>query len=401
MTTVAPSAPAPVAPDASASQGKGESTDPSAFAAEFESALTSLTAAVASPAATVPAATTAASASASASASSSASETTASATLPVPELASAEGAASVLSEVVAVPAVPSGSLAAPLPETPVVPIPTSEVTELAGVSTPDAGVAAPAGTPLSVMSDAAPAVTDDSGDDETAGTDAPAEPEAVLDLLGAAVPAPTQPVVQATSERSSSSESATAVASVSRSATTESAPAPTASAPVDAATPAAPTPPVVAPATPALQAPDEVAAPAAPARAQAPDLVGQLARPLHGLRSFGDGTHIITIRVTPENLGPVAVRAHVSGDSMRIELVAPTEQAREAIKTILPDLRRDLSGSGGQATLDLSSGNQSSGRESAPRDSAPSSRGNDLAASTPATGIRNLSRTDAALDVLA
>ena len=86
---------------------------------------------------------------------------------------------------------------------------------------------------------------------------------------------------------------------------------------------------------------------------------------------------------------------------MRIELVAPTDQARAAIKDILPDLRRDLSGSGGQATLDLSSGNQPSGRESAPRDTAPSGRGNASVASAPAPGIRATTRSDVGLDVLA
>jgi len=142
-------------------------------------------------------------------------------------------------------------------------------------------------------------------------------------------------------------------------------PSPTPVATTDAVAPAdvaQVTPPAVAaPSAPRSAA--EVAAPAAAARAAAPDLAAQLSSPLRGLRTAGDGTHSMTISVTPDNLGPVQVRAHVSGENVRIELIAPTDQAREALKAILPDLRRDLSSGGGQATLDLSSGNQPSGRE--------------------------------------
>ncbi|MCU1411755.1 MAG: hypothetical protein JWR04_2462, partial [Rhodoglobus sp.] len=201
-------------------------------------------------------------------------------------------------------------------------------------------------------------------------------------VVASAAPAPT-------------AKEAAAVSGVSDTAAPLAAPAP------DTTAPAAPVAPAPAPAVAAPQAPDEVAAPAAPARAQAPDLVGQLSRPLQGLRSFGDGTHVISISVTPDSLGPVAVRAHVTGDSIRIELVAPTDQARAAIRDILPDLRRDLSGAGGQATLDLSSGNQPSGRESAPREAPAQGRLTDSAAPASATGIRPISRTDAGLDVLA
>jgi flagellar hook-length control protein FliK len=109
-----------------------------------------------------------------------------------------------------------------------------------------------------------------------------------------------------------------------------------------------------------------------PAPVEPAPLAGQLSRPLLALRSAGNGDHVMTINVTPDNLGPVVVRAHVSGDSVRIELVAPTDQAREAIKAIMPELRRDLFQAGGQTSLDLSSsggrGGDGTFRES---DSAP------------------------------
>lgn len=163
------------------------------------------------------------------------------------------------------------------------------------------------------------------------------------------------------------------------------------------------TAPVAPPAPLPLAAPLAPAAPTdggAPRQAD-PPLVPQLARPLAALRAAGDGNHIITISVTPENLGPVTVRAHVSGDAVRIELVAPTEQARDALKAIMPDLRRDLSQSGGQLSLDLSSGNQPSGREWL-RDSADGNRARDSRIPAVATslGAPIAVRSESALDVL-
>ena len=189
------------------------------------------------------------------------------------------------------------------------------------------------------------------------------------------------------------------VASVPATAVTPS-PAPVAT--TDAVAPADVTP-VTPPAVAAPSAPRgaaEVAAPAAAARAAAPDLAAQLSSPLRGLRTAGDGTHSMTISVTPDNLGPVQVRAHVSGENVRIELVAPTDQAREALKAILPDLRRDLSSGGGQATLDLSSGNQPSGRENPASDQG----GRRLSEPTPAPRLTESLRpvrVDSGLDVFA
>ena len=68
----------------------------------------------------------------------------------------------------------------------------------------------------------------------------------------------------------------------------------------------------------------------------------------------------MTISVTPDTLGPVTVRAHVSPEGIRVELFAPTDLGRDAIRAILPDLRKDLAGAGVGANLDLSSQNQPS-----------------------------------------
>lgn len=68
----------------------------------------------------------------------------------------------------------------------------------------------------------------------------------------------------------------------------------------------------------------------------------------------------MTISVTPDTLGPVTVRAHVGPEGIRVELFAPTDIGRDAIRAILPDLRKDLAGAGVGANLDLSSQNQPS-----------------------------------------
>jgi flagellar hook-length control protein FliK len=82
------------------------------------------------------------------------------------------------------------------------------------------------------------------------------------------------------------------------------------------------------------------------------------------LASAAPGEHVVTISVTPENLGPVTVRAHITGEGIRVELFAPTDLAREALRVILPDLRRDLAGTGLSAQLDLSSDSQAGDPES-------------------------------------
>ncbi|KGM08303.1 hypothetical protein N869_13100, partial [Cellulomonas bogoriensis 69B4 = DSM 16987] len=112
------------------------------------------------------------------------------------------------------------------------------------------------------------------------------------------------------------------------------------------------------------QAPASTSSTAQPASAaqpavvpeQARALIDQLGARLVGLRAAGEGQHVMTVRVDPDTYGPVRVVAHISGDGVRIELVGAGEQAREALRAALPDLRRDLAAGGLNAELGLGSG---------------------------------------------
>jgi flagellar hook-length control protein FliK len=95
--------------------------------------------------------------------------------------------------------------------------------------------------------------------------------------------------------------------------------------------------------------------------APAPAFAAQIAKPLFTIAGAAFGDHTVTITVTPDNLGPVTVRAHVTADGMRVQLFAPTDAGRDALRAVLPDLRRDLAGSGINSSLDLSSQNQPNG----------------------------------------
>jgi flagellar hook-length control protein FliK len=113
------------------------------------------------------------------------------------------------------------------------------------------------------------------------------------------------------------------------------------------------------PAAPAPAAPTPTAS--APTADPTP-LANQLAKPIFSLQHAGAGEHVVTVTVNPESLGPVTVRAHVDAAGMRVELFAPTDAGRDAIRSILGDLKRDLAGQGLSSTLDLSSQNQPSDR---------------------------------------
>ncbi|MFW0771135.1 flagellar hook-length control protein FliK [Arthrobacter koreensis] len=121
------------------------------------------------------------------------------------------------------------------------------------------------------------------------------------------------------------------------------------------AQPAAPVMAVPAVAVPAVSATAPVQA---PAPAQPAPLLTQVTQPLFSLSTASTGEHVMTLSVTPENLGPVTVRAHVSPDGIRVELFAPNDAGREALRSILTDLRRDLSGAGMNTSLSLSAQDQ-------------------------------------------
>ncbi|WP_104195815.1 flagellar hook-length control protein FliK [Cryobacterium sp. M15] len=109
---------------------------------------------------------------------------------------------------------------------------------------------------------------------------------------------------------------------------------------------------------PAVVSTPTTAVVAAPASVNAMPLTAQIMKPLFSLTTAAPGEHVLTISVSPDNLGPVTVRAHVTGEGIRVELFAPTDLARDALRVILPDLRRDLAGSGLSAQLNLSSDSQ-------------------------------------------
>lgn len=102
--------------------------------------------------------------------------------------------------------------------------------------------------------------------------------------------------------------------------------------------------------------PAQVASVAAPVTVPAarPVLLPQITAPVLSLAQAPDGDHSLTLTVSPENLGPVTVRAHISGGAIHIELHAPNDLGREALRAILADLRRDLAAAAPHASLLLS-----------------------------------------------
>lgn len=147
------------------------------------------------------------------------------------------------------------------------------------------------------------------------------------------------------------------VASPAGSAPVVAAPAASAPATADAAgTTVAVTAP--SPASPPPVAPSTPAATAALAR---PVPLPQISAPVVALAQAADGDHSLTLTVSPENLGPVTVRAHISGGAIHIELHAPNDLGREALRAVLADLRRDLAAAAPHASLMLSSSDDGPG----------------------------------------
>lgn len=111
-------------------------------------------------------------------------------------------------------------------------------------------------------------------------------------------------------------------------------------------------------AAPASQPASSVAAVPQPAPSQPVALLqAQLAQPLFRLAAAPQGQHIMTLQVSPEDLGPMTVRAHIDAAGVRIELFAPGDAGREAIRGILPELRKELAAAGFGASLDVSAHN--------------------------------------------
>ncbi|SDS91847.1 flagellar hook-length control protein FliK [Microterricola viridarii] len=232
-------------------------------------------------------------------------------------------AGTVPADAVATPASPTAGPAAPLPGV--------------GAATTAAMAAAPsAAVPGSSASGAAPAPSAT----EAAGA-ARSATQAPLAAAGPTASPLANPVANPTANAAAAPAPAAAASAVPIDGNGESAPAP-----VVAAVGPAPVSNSALTGTASLAQPGLPAAPV--------PLATQLARPLFTLAAAGDGTHHMTITVNPERLGPVTVQAVVAGDQLRIELFAPSDVARDAVRGILGELRRDLAGTGLHASLNLS-----------------------------------------------
>jgi flagellar hook-length control protein FliK len=240
------------------------------------------------------------------------------------------------------------------------------------IANPAPAAPSPSVPPASVQNPSAPGTTAPDADLQTPqpATGVPATP-APSSTRGAAPGAITPSTTAANSQAGSptpASHPAEAPTPVHAPALVGSQPAaaePAAPAAVPAVSSPMPTTPAATTASPSAPAPAASAAPAQP-------LNTQLAQPLFSLAGARTGEHVMTVQVTPENLGPVTVRAVISADDIRIELFSPSDGGRDALRQILTDLRRDLAGGGLAASLDLSSKNErGSSEERTPLREAP------------------------------
>jgi flagellar hook-length control protein FliK len=109
-------------------------------------------------------------------------------------------------------------------------------------------------------------------------------------------------------------------------------------------------------------APDAVqtSGPAAPAATTAPvtrpeattgatvahPVSNQIARSVAVLRGAPDGSHTMTVVLTPDSLGPVEVSVTVHKGAVELTLRGAHEHGRAALLDAVPDLRRDLESAG-------------------------------------------------------
>lgn len=274
----------------------------------------------------------------------------------------------------AVLAAPVGAAQTPAPQHATVALPTLAGT--ASSSGPDSLTASPtadaAQPPVSAATTASPSPTAVSA--PTAAL--PAPPAAAGSLLTVADQQPSVRIVTTGGEQTSSAPTPPVVdaaagapaPSAAPSATVSPTPTPTPSATVAAALPQPVAPAPLAP----TDAPDTSApSPRAVAAQVTPAVLSIAQRPA--------GTHQLTMTVTPDSLGPVTVRAHVSaGGDVQVELIGATDAGRDALRMIAIDLRRDLASILPTATLSLShtaAGDASPGRDAGGQGSPVSDQG--------------------------
>ena len=98
-----------------------------------------------------------------------------------------------------------------------------------------------------------------------------------------------------------------------------------------------------APVTPTTPAASTAQTPAPPPAATA----AQLVAPIAAVRFRGpDGTHSLTVDITPDELGPVRIHVELRDGNVELRLAGHSEAARDALRAALPDLRRALEAAG-------------------------------------------------------
>lgn len=108
-------------------------------------------------------------------------------------------------------------------------------------------------------------------------------------------------------------------------------------------------------AAPAASAPNPVAQ-AAPTYAPnlSQQLFDQMQHQLSRLKALGQGQHQLKLAINPETFGPVRVAANFHADgTVHLQLLGASEAARDQLRQVLSDLRRDLASTGLQADLDV------------------------------------------------
>lgn len=245
------------------------------------------------------------------------------------------------------------------------PVPTG-LPALGGEQTPPPAVTAPGAVSVSGADTVPGSVT------------APGGATAATPVAGSQAPSASAASAQAAPAQATPAQAAPAVGAPTQAAPTQPAPpVPGAGAPRSATPAAEPSAAALQPVVPAAQpsAPQPAALPTAATALPAPaasvptvPLATQLYKPVFSLAGASKGEHLITVRVAPDEFGPVTVRALVTAEGMRVELFAPTEAAREALRGMLPDLRRDLAAPGLHASLDVSTKDQPGSGDSASGD---------------------------------